>query len=100
MLLMLLSPKFTCFTGTKAQILTQELHALTDAHEASDAPDASGENAWRHHLQFTCFTSTKVQILTQKHTDAHEASDAPDASDENAWRHHLHTGMLTYSNVC
>jgi hypothetical protein len=37
--------QFTCFTGTKVQLLTQK--ALLGA-------------------QFVCFTGTKVQILTQK----------------------------------
>jgi hypothetical protein len=44
--------RFTCFTGTKAQILTRR--------EALLEPAA----IWGTH--FTCFTGTKVQILTRR----------------------------------
>jgi hypothetical protein len=50
---------FTCFTGTKVQILTQKLEAaLTFLPSQIGALTACTE--------FTCFTGTKVQILTQK----------------------------------
>jgi hypothetical protein len=42
--------QFTCFTGTKVQILTAE--------------ELRGRQADERQPQFTCFTCTKVQILT------------------------------------
>ncbi len=53
--------QFTCFTGTKVQILIQK--ELTGSSQR-------GRQGTRRHCQtgtqFTCFTGTKVQILTQK----------------------------------
>jgi hypothetical protein len=49
-----LGTHFTCFKGTKVQILTQKALA-----------GALG-------IQFTCFTGRKVQILTQKALAARE----------------------------
>jgi hypothetical protein len=46
---------FTCFTGTKVQILTQKAPARVPH------PHRHGAAAGR-----TCFTGTEVQILTQK----------------------------------
>jgi hypothetical protein len=61
MLLMLLARMhggITCnLLALLVQILTQK---LTDAHEASDAPDASDENAWRHHLHTGMLTYSNV----------------------------------------
>ena len=47
---------FTCFTGTKAQILTQRTRC---EWRWLDAPETFNKGT-----RFTCFTSTKVQILT------------------------------------
>jgi hypothetical protein len=59
-----LGAQFTCFTGTKVQILTQKL--------AEEAPTLGA--------QFTCFTGTKVQILTQKAVGAARAVLGEEAS--------------------
>jgi hypothetical protein len=62
--------QFTCFTGTKVLILTQEgasgegVAALrTTVLELQRETDAAQGAAG---AQFTCVTSTKVLILTQK----------------------------------
>ncbi len=47
--------QFTCFTGTKVQILTQMWGGPGARYPLSRYPLS----------QFTCFTCTKVQILTQ-----------------------------------
>jgi hypothetical protein len=52
----ILGTQFTCFTGTKVQILT---HAKSTSTDAAHPQEILG-------TQFTCFTGTKVQILTQK----------------------------------
>ena len=50
-----LGAQFTCFTGTKVQILAGVLRSL---------PEQAASQ--RLGTQFTCFTGTNVQILTQK----------------------------------
>jgi hypothetical protein len=72
---------FTCFTGTKVQILTQQARATGTPSSSSMWPLSSpSENSSRESKsrtsaalgiapfgpQFTCFTGTQVQILTQK----------------------------------
>jgi hypothetical protein len=53
--------QFTCFTGTKVQILTQLPHTCRRCRASSwRLPPATG-------TQFTCFTGTKVQILTPEY---------------------------------
>jgi hypothetical protein len=61
--------EFTCFTGTKVQMLTQK--ALL--YFACGAPPPN-------FAEFTCFTGTKVQILTQKAL-LDFACDAPTPND-------------------
>ncbi len=55
--------QFTCFTGTKAQILT---HKALLARGRPRAPSASAPPLPKTPgTRFTCFTGTKLQILTQ-----------------------------------
>ena len=55
--------QFTCFTGTKVQILT---HKALLARGRSQAPLAAAPPLPQTPgTRFTCFTGTKVQILTQ-----------------------------------
>ena len=49
--------QFSCFTGTKVQVLTQKARPVEPRELAHAACTGT---------QFTCFTGTKVQILTQK----------------------------------
>ena len=53
--------RFTCFTGTKVQILTGEAGQTTEAIELGETNEYC--DALRFTC-FTCFTSTKVHILT------------------------------------
>jgi hypothetical protein len=68
--------QFTCFTGTKVQMLTQKT-SLAQVMPYSLLPDTicllpgpssaqkqRAGSSGRSGTQFTCFTSTKVQILT------------------------------------
>ena len=69
--------QFTCFTGTKIQILTQ-----------------SGR---QQGTQFTCFTGTKVQILTQKALQVQRVGE--ERRKELTYAAVCYR-MLTYADVC
>ncbi len=56
--------QFTCFTGTKVQILTQKA-VVALAAGAGIGVARSLDDYLHIGTQFTCFTGTKVQILTE-----------------------------------
>jgi len=62
--------QFTCFTGTKVQMLTQRTQSSL-CYQAGATRQARSSSSLRRcttsaGTQLTCFTGTKVQILTQK----------------------------------
>jgi uncharacterized protein YcbX len=58
---------FTCFTGTKVQILTQRaLQGLLAKSEKKRESKIKYVHPNIHHPYFACFTGKHVQILTQK----------------------------------
>ncbi len=62
--------QFTCFTGTKVQILTLHVYPQSEILYHIQVDYKRGRYvAGNTGMQFTCFTSTKVQILTQKALD-------------------------------
>ena len=70
--------QFTCFTGTKVQILT--LRKLQNVSEDCRTADKLIDGVNRC-TQFTCFPSTKVQIPTPEELCLlkHVGCDAPEA---------------------
>jgi hypothetical protein len=56
--------RFTCFTGTKVQFLTQNKLAASGGCALLQNRYYDPRKSPRAGTQFTCFTSTKVQILT------------------------------------
>ena len=57
------STQFTCFIGTRVQIMTQKARHARGARGGGGGGGRGGAGAGAG-AQFTCFTGTEVQILT------------------------------------
>ena len=66
---------FTCFTGTKLQVLT-DTPKSNEAHSEAKLCLKDRGTPTKQLQQFTCFTGTKVQILTRY--EQHRGQDVHD----------------------